>query len=59
MAARFLSLKRALSVYLTNQQPRVPLFQGIIFFFISKLRNCHNLLTRLAAIIVFTLFHKE
>lgn len=42
MAARFLSLRRALSVYLTNQQPRVPLFQGIIFFFISKLRNCHT-----------------
>ncbi|KAF3570631.1 hypothetical protein F2Q69_00061849 [Brassica cretica] len=27
MAARFLSLRRALSLYLTNQQPRLPLFQ--------------------------------
>ncbi|KAJ4895839.1 Zim17-type zinc finger protein [Raphanus sativus] len=28
MAARFLSLRRALSLYLTNQPPRLPLFKG-------------------------------
>ncbi|KAG2252034.1 uncharacterized protein LOC125575272 isoform X2 [Brassica napus] len=39
MAARFLSLRRALSVYLTNQQPRVPLFQG-------KLAQSKSLLSR-------------
>ncbi|CAN7128485.1 hypothetical protein BRARA_G01646 [Brassica rapa] len=40
MAARFLSLKRALSVYLTNQQPRVPLFQA------GKLAQSKSLLSR-------------
>ncbi|KAF8101908.1 hypothetical protein N665_0201s0212 [Sinapis alba] len=39
-AARFLSLRRALSLYLTNQQPRLPLFKA------GKLSQSKPLLSR-------------